>query len=468
MSRLAARIKAAEEALNKSKDDLIEATDALEASPEDEAIVAQVEELADEVEKQVASLEALRKAEKAMASRAQPVAGAPAIIRSQARSVNPFDHIVRSALVAFESGCRNVSTDQVFQERYADQEETKAVLDMVTKATQNPAMTNVAGWAQELTREGWLAFMDILKPASIIPNLGLASYSFDGFSSLIVPSRVAGTGANKDKNLAAAWRKEGDPIRVGATQLASKKLTPKSMGVIGTFTKELLKRSTPSIETMIREWILSDTSEMLDGYFVSALAAVANLRPAGITNGVTPVASKGGSAADINADLFAAFSALANANLGTRVVLIMHPNNAFALSMALTATGTPAFPSASNGVLYGARILTSTTMPSDKVIVMDASVVAFAGGFDTFEYSDVATLHEEYLPSYDRQTGGADANGVLPLVDEAAAVASPQRSLFQTHSAGLKAVYELDWEMVRPGGVYVISGVAWGIAPVVP
>jgi HK97 family phage major capsid protein len=462
------RIKTAEAELNQAKDELVETTDKLEENPEDEALVAQVEEQSDEVEKKTASLAALKKAEAALASRSVPVTGAPSIILSRSNKTTPFDLVVRAALVAFEAGVRKVSPQQVVAERYGDDDQTKAVTGIITKATQNPAMTTVDGWAAQLVREGWLQFMDILKPASIIPRLGLRSYSFDGYGSLTIPMRNRGTGINNDRSLASSWRKEGDPIRVGSTQLGSQKLSPKSMGVIGTFTKELLKRSTPNIEQMIREWIISDTAEMLDGYFVSDLAAVADLRPGGIRAGVVAVPSGGGSAADINADLFKAFSALASSNLGSRPVVLLHPNNGFALGMSLTATGVPAFPSAASGSIYGAQILTSTTIPTDIVIVMDAAEIAFAGGLDTMEYSDVATLHEEYLPMHDRQTGAVDPAGVLPLVDEAGAAASPVRSLFQTHSAGIKAVYELDWSLTRPGAVYVISDVAWGQAPVVP
>jgi Phage capsid family len=459
--KLSEKIQAAETELTTIRDQLTEATKSLEAEVTLE-FVAQVEELSLQLETKSVALDALKRAEQALAIKAVPVIpGAPAIIQGRSDSkITPFDLVIRSALVAFESGSRHVSPEQVMMERYGDDAATKAVVgQLVTKATQNPAMTNVAGWASQLVRDGWLSFMDILSPASIIPRLGLQSYSFDGFESLTIPMRTGS--ALTDNNLAASWRKEGDPIRVGSVSLSSKKLTPKSMGVIGTFTKELLARSTPNIEAMIRQWILNDTAITLDSYFVSNMAAVAGLRPAGIANGVVGVPSTGATAANIMEDLKTAFAALASANLGSRPVLICHPNNAFALSMSLTATGTAAFPTAAAGTLFGAQIISSTTVPVDVVLLVDASELAFAGGLQTMEFSDVATIHEEYLPHHNRVSGAIDPAGVLPLVDAAAAPASPVRSLFQTHSAGVKAVYGIDWAITRTGAVQIITGVAW-------
>jgi hypothetical protein len=73
----------------------------------------------------------------------------------------------------------------------------------------------------------------------------------------------------------------------------------------------------------------------------------------------------------------------------------------------------------------------------------------------------LATLHyDSGAPNADHVTGAS----VLPLVTGAAGagvVATPARSLFQTHSAAVKAVWEVDWAVLRAGAVQTITGAAW-------
>jgi hypothetical protein len=51
----------------------------------------------------------------------------------------------------------------------------------------------------------------------------------------------------------------------------------------------------------------------------------------------------------------------------------------------------------------------------------------------------------------------------VPIVAGAApgTVATPVRSLFQTHSVAVKAVYEISWLKLRPHTVQELTGVAW-------
>jgi len=64
-------------------------------------------------------------------------------------------------------------------------------------------------------------------------------------------------------------------------------------------------------------------------------------------------------------------------------------------------------------------------------------------------------------PNADGLTGAT----VLPISTGAsgagAITAAPVRSLFQTHSAAVKAVWEIDWAVLRVGAVQTITAVAW-------
>lgn len=470
---LAEKIAAAKAAIVERKDALQAVTNKITALAEgeapDDADVAQIDELSGQIERDCANLAALEKAQTALARGAQPAGGAgggaPAVATSGAlQRKGSVDLLVRNALCAFESHVTHEPIDSIVARRWPnslEMAETSKLLahGAITKAAQNPAMTNVAGWAQELVRESYGAFMDLLQAESVVPRIPMARYEFDGFASIKIPARTTGA-----KNLAAAFRAEGAPIRVGAQQLTSKTLTPKTMGVIGTFTKELLKRSTPNIESAIRQWMLEDTAVALDAAFLDDTAGT-TIRPAGIQNGIAAgdtAASTGNTAANITTDIRGRLTAMAGHNMLTRPVWVMNPARFYGVSMCLTATGELAFPEAANSkTLAGIPVITSTTVPDDVVFLIDAAYLGFAGGAPSFEGTDVATIHEDDgSPNTDMVTGPT----VLPIATGAAGagvVATPVRSLFQTHSAAVKAVWEIDWAVLRAGAVQTITGVAW-------
>jgi HK97 family phage major capsid protein len=278
--------------------------------------------------------------------------------------------------------------------------------------------------------------------------LPLNRFSFDGYNSLKIPMRNAAA----SPNLAGAFRAEGAPIRVGALSLGSMTLTPKSLGVIGTFSMELFERSTPNIEQVIREAMVSDTAAALDAAFLGNAAGTATV-PAGILNGLAggnTAASAGTTSANIVTDLRARMQAMAAANMGRRPVWIMNPARAWGLQLALTAAGTPLFPEMANGTLLGIPVVTSTTVTAGSVFLIDCAEVFFAGGAPSFLGTDVATIHEEDTTPAQISTAGT------PNV-----VAAPVRSLFQTNSAALRCMWNVDWAVARAGAVQHISAAAW-------
>jgi hypothetical protein len=482
---LAERLKAALAAIVATKDAITVLTtkDSLDA-----AETIQLDELTGKLEKQNGDYAVLQRAEKALAVGAQPAGegGTGVVVLPQQRGIvqapgiatrghlqrhrkpDGFDLLVRSAIAAFESYHTHEQVDAIIARRWPNDQavaETSKLLayGVVGKAAQNPAMTTVQGWAAELVRESYQAFMDALGPESVVPRIPMQSYEFDGYGKIHIPSRA--TTYPSDPNLSAAFRAEGAPIRVGGSQTTSKYLTPKSMGVIGTFTRELLKRSTPNIENAIRQWMLEDTAVALDVTFLDAVAGDA-IRPAGILNGVAAGdthASSGNTAQNITTDIMVMLNGLSAHHLGRRPVWIMNQAYAWALTFSRTATGDPAFPgmnTSGNGSLAGIPVIASTTVPADKVVLADAAELAFAGGAPTFEGSTEATIHEDSgAPNANMVTGAT----VLPI--NSGTPATPVRSLFQTHSAALKAVWEIDWTVVRPGAVQVLTGVAWGTPP---
>ena len=371
-----------------------------------------------------------------------------------AEVVKEFDaeeFIVKSALVTLESFATNISVEEAINKRYGKDEIMKGAGQFMTKGAQNPAMTNVASWAEELVQEGFGAFLDMIAVDSVVAQLPLTRYTFNGYGSLKIPTRTKRY--PEDKNLAGAWTKEGDPIRVGAATLGSITLTPKKLGVIGTFTREIFERSTPNIETLIRSFMLEDTSIAIDTLFIGATAATASA-PAGILHGVTAITSSGSTPDKIAADLSKAITAMTAAGGGRTPYFIMNPARKMDLAFALNSVGTPAFPELANGTLRNIPIATSLTVPMAEIILVDASAIGIAGGVPQFLASNQATVHEEYV-----------AADVKPIVDGSTApgvTANPVRSLYQTDSLALRMVIDIDWSVLRDpaASAQVINAIA--------
>ena len=429
------KIVAAEQKLNASKDQLVEATKSLESG--DDSAMHQVEELSAQVETEAKSLETLRKAESALAVKSVPVAANVVQAKHLGNKANA-DLMFKSVIAVAEAHVKRVSVDSVLANRFGSDEGVAAI----TKAASAPAQTNVQGWASELVRDTYAAFMDTLKPESVIPRLGLNTYSFDGYQSIKIPMRA------ETPNLAGAFRAEAAPIPVKQMGFTSKVLTPKSMGVISTFSNELFERSTPNILEVIRSAMITDTAQALDVAFLSATAGSA-IVPAGIQNGVVApntAASAGSTVADITEDLRGRLQQMASLNLGRKPVWIMNPARAWGLQLATNAVGAVAFPEMSSGSLIGVPVVTSTNVPADVVFLVDAAEVYFAGGAPRFMGTDVATLHME---------------DTLPLEIVGSVTANPVRSLYQTNTAAIRAMWDLDWAVNRTGAVQTITGVAW-------
>lgn len=438
-------------ALIAAKDALVAAQKNYSEKPDDDESMTALETAISEVEEIEKKLDLLKRAESALKSEASR---APAVVKSFKTKEGSADLLFKAALVSFESHVTHQPLEAIIQKHFGDDDGVRAVVGETNKAAQNPAQTNVAGYAQELTRQTYADFMNLLMPVSAVANLAFSRYSFDGFASIYIPMRIGSRTAQP--NLSGAFRAEGTPIRVGALTLGSKILTPKTMGVIGTFTEEILRRSTPSILQVIRNAMLEDTSIMLDGVVLGTGAGSA-IEPAGIANnlGSFTFAASGATPEDIHADLVNAIRLQSNALLGRNPAWVMTPGNAVALGGALNPLGQPMFPGMSllrgQRSLYGYPVIETTNIANSRVLLIDQPEISFAGGAPEFLGSQVATLHEESAAPLPLATGPQGT----------AVVATPQRSLYQTFSQALRTVWTLDWWRMRDGSVVEITGVAW-------
>jgi HK97 family phage major capsid protein/HK97 family phage prohead protease len=447
---LAQKIEAAEQRLVTLMDQRIEEIN------KDDSNVEVVEGLNEEVDKINRSLDALRKAEQQSFTRSAPVGvqtaagapSAPAFIRAQTKSVKPENYVYRAIACKLLARAEQKNVDQVLVERYGDDRETREVMNIVTKASTVPATTTLTGWAAELVQTSIGDFIDSLMPLSVYPGLAArgGKFTFGRNGVISLPSRAA------TPTIGGSFIAQGAPIPVRQAAFAATTLTPKKMGVISTFTREIAEHSTPSIEALIRQAIQEDTAVAIDSVLLDATAA-STTRPAGLRNGVTvTTATTGGGFAAVVGDLKNLIGVLAAANSLRAPVWLINPAQALSISLTQNAGGD--FPFAeqiNNGTLQGFPVLQSTSMPAGTVILLDAADFFSATGDEPrFDVNDTATVHMEDTTPLAIGTAGSPNT-----------VAAPVRSLWQTDTLGIRMLLDINWAMRRSGVIAWTSSVTW-------
>jgi HK97 family phage prohead protease len=364
-----------------------------------------------------------------------------------------IDYISKTAAVALYSRIHGRSPDEVRVSAYGDDEGVKALVDiMVTRAASAPAMTTVAGWAQELAQQVYGDLLPLLfaksiyrrfAPKGLQINLGRAA-------KIVIPMRSA------TPTIAGSFVGEGSPIPVRQAAFTSQTLAFKKMAVISAWTKEMDVHSIPAIEGVIREIMTEDTGIAIDSVLIDTNAAT-TVRPAGLLNGVSAlIATAGGGLPALIGDIKQLIGALLTPTKGTlrAPVWIMHPADILSISLIPATAGGGEFPFRTEvlgGSLNGIPIIDSSTVTAKTVILVDAAdFVTIDGGGPRFEVSDQATLHFEDTTPLD-----------LASVGTPNTVAAPAKSLFQTDSIALKLVLPMNWALRRTGMVAWTSAVTW-------
>jgi HK97 family phage major capsid protein/HK97 family phage prohead protease len=433
---------------------------------------AAIDTMSGQLEAQQATLAALQRAEKLMGHESTPVIAraAPAASASDprgavpvsgkvyaavdtAKAKRPADLIFRSVICQL---CSHLTRGDnapktpldILRERYGEDDEIKTVMDVINRAASAPATTTTSGWAAQLCATAVADFLDLLYPLSVYPSLASRGprFSFGRNGTINIPSRVS------TPTIAGGFVAEGAPIPVKQGAFTSIPITPRKMGVISTFTREISLYSTPSIEALIRGMILEDTAVAIDTVLLGNGASTTTT-PAGLRAGVsgqTPTAGGGFNA--LVGDLKLLIGVLVAANSLRQPVWIMNPAQALSVGLTQNAGGDFPFQAEVNGGrLMGYPLILSTTQAATMVTLVDAADF-FSATSDSpvFNVSDTATLHMEDTNPVAIGTTGA------PNV-----VAAPARSLFQTDSIGIRMTMDINWILRRSGVVAWVTAVTW-------
>jgi HK97 family phage major capsid protein/HK97 family phage prohead protease len=336
-------------------------------------------------------------------------------------------------------------------------------LHMVLKTDIPAGNTQTVAWAGALVgSEGkvFADFVEFLRPMTIIGqfgNGGIPSFRRVPFRTPLIANTTGLTGY---------WVGEGQAKPLSKGVFSRTTLLPYKVAALTALTMEVLRDSSPSAETIIRDELARAVAAKLDTDFLDPQKGLeANVSPASISNGLTPIQSVGRDADSVRADIVSVISAyIAANNPASSAVWVMSAVSALQLSLMTNALGQSEFPEISarggpgfaGGTLRGFPIITSeylgytTDSPTEgrDVFLVNANDIYFGddGGVDV-RMSTEASLEMEDGP----------ANASATTVSGQSLV-----SMFQTNTVAFLAERSVGWARRRTEGVIHLRQVEWG------
>lgn len=386
-----------------------------------------------------AHLVRLRAFEKTLAAAAAPVVavtptGTPLIVPGRSPVIQVKANVPQgTAFVRYACALLTCHGNRHEAAEYAKRwDDSTPEVGLLLKAAVAPGTVTDATWAAPLVNQTIASdFIELLRPATILGRIpGLRTVPFN----TKVPSQTAGG--------TYGWVGEANPKPVTKLAFAAETLAiAKAAGII-VLTEELVRLSNPSAEALARNDMIAGIARFLDQQFIDpAVAAVAGVNPASITNGApTAVATT-----NPLADIMSLLSHFATNNIPVSgVTIIMSEVNALALSFARNPDGSAQFPGIGigGGSFAGINIVTSQAA-AGLVIAVQPSLILYADdGGVTIDASREASLQMDSAPM-----SPADATTVYV-------------SLWQNNLVGLRAERFVNWKRVGASVKY-LTGAAY-------
>jgi HK97 family phage major capsid protein len=289
-------------------------------------------------------------------------------------------------------------------------QDDRLIGSLTMKVAAHAASTLNAPWMGNLIADGaaFADFVEFLRPQTLLGRVEsrLRRLPFD------VPVAIQSTGGS------ASWVGEGAAKPVTEWTYTQTILRPTKVAAIAVATQEMLNRASTSVDTLIRDELARAIRERLDIDFIDpAKAAVANVSPASILNGVAPLTSAGNTPEDVRCDLAVIMGEFADANLTlSGAFWVMNERTAIALSLMQNPLGQSAFPGVnfSGGTLLGLPVFVTNYANTDS----DGAVVALVNGSDIYlgdeggiqiSVSDQASIQMDTAPTNNGVTPTATA-----------------------------------------------------------
>ena len=391
------------------------------------------DELAAQVKSIDADLARWRDHEKLMITKAAPVTMPSFIPGARQVSVRPNVPLgmafVRHAMALMV--CQGNKHEAAEYAKRWDDSTPEVALSL--KAAIAPGTTTDATWAQPLVNQTMVNdFLELLRPATILGKIpGLRNVPFN----CKIPMQTAGG--------TYGWVGEAKPKPLTKLAFASDTLGVTKVAGIIVLTEELVRFSNPSAEALVRADMVAGIAQFLDQQFIDpAVAAVAGVNPASITNGAPTAAAT----TNPMADIMGLINHFATNNIPVDgVTFIMSPSNALALSFRQNLDGSPEFPGVGlNGGTYrGLTFITSNTAVANVTALQPAHILFADDGGVSIDASREASLQMDSAPM-----SPADATTVYV-------------SLFQNNMVALRAERFVNWKRISANGVKYLTAANW-------
>lgn len=313
--------------------------------------------------------------------------------------------------------------------------------------TSNSAFAGALVQYQDLAND----FIEFLRPKTIIGRLpGLRKVPF----KVRVKRQTGGA--------TASWVGEGKPKPLSNSAFDTVTLDFTKLAAISVLTDEVIRLSTPGADMLVRDDLANAVIQTMDSDFIDpANSGTSNVKPASITNGVSPIVAAGtNTQAGVAADVLGVFAPWINANIDpSGGAWIMTPTTALALSLMENSLGQRIFPGVdiNGGFFQGLPVVTSQAAglvgASDGshivVLVHAPSIMLADDGQVAVDVSREASLQMSDAPT-NQASDGTGASLV---------------SMFQTNSVAIRAERWINWTKARSQAVQYLSAVHWGAFP---
>jgi HK97 family phage major capsid protein len=319
---------------------------------------------------------------------------------------------------------------------------------MQMKATVPAGTSTDSTWALPLVYQNTFAgdFITYLRARSLI---GQAQFRPVPFNVRIGGQTSGGT---------AGWVGQGKSKPVTKFDFNATTIPFTKVAAISVITQELARFSDPSAEALVRDSLADAVIARIDSdLFDPDVAAVANVSPAGLLNGVSPVAgppASGVDADEIRCAILRLWAPWDTTFMGTRPAYYTTPSAARFLAFHRDALGNPSFPgvTATGGTLDGVPIRTSQYLANNGgsggvpfILVDEAEIFLADDGGVTLDASEQATIEMTDAP-VGSSSASVTSNG------------SPFVSMWQTNSIAFRAERFIWWGPRRSGAVQWIDG----------
>lgn len=357
-------------------------------------------------------------------------------------NVPPGIAFTRYALCLAKASGNRMEALAIFQAHKGWREQSPEV-ETVLKTAVAAGTTTDSTWAAPLVEYQVMAseFIEYLRPRTIIGRIpGLRQVPF----KIKVPRQTAVA--------SVGWVGEGKPKPVGKGAFDSVTLDHTKIAGIIALTEELVRLSNPSAELLARNDLAGGIIQLADNDFIDPdKAASANVSPASITNGVTPVTATGTAYANLKADVKSVMQKFFDANISPEgIVVIMKQETALSLSLMETSLGNPQFPglNMNGGVFLGLPAVTSENIPYTEDSPQEGAPIIFAKAPDILLADDgqvmIDVSREASIQMNDAPDNPASASTVLT-------------SLWQHNMVGIRAERMINWVKRRSAAVQYIS-----------